>query len=160
LAAEVFDQQPAPLQRFLLATSVVRQVTGPLCDAILQWTHSERILAQLERERLFLIPLDGSHRWYRYHQLFADFLHDRMLQTCPDKMVVWRLRAADWYLQQGAAVEDAAGLALPHLVAARDWERAATLTEAAANRMLWRSGEIATLLHWLQQLPREMVGGR
>ena len=67
LVAEVFGQQPADIQRFLLATSILAQCTGSLCDAVLHQTNSQRILQQLEHEQLFLVPLDEAHRWYRYH---------------------------------------------------------------------------------------------
>lgn len=160
LAAEVFEQQSASMQRFLLATSILTQCTGPLCDAVLQQTDSQRILERLEREQLFLVPLDHAHRWYRYHPLFADFLQNRLSQTYPEEIAVWHCRAADWYLQQESARGDAVNQALPHVLAARDWARAARVIEAASGQMLWQSGEVATLLHWLEKLPHEMFDGR
>lgn len=160
LVAEVFGQQSADIQRFLLATSLLAQCTGSLCDAVLHRVDSQHILEQLEREHLFLVPLDETHRWYRYHALFASFLQDRLRQTYPEEMVVWHSREADWYLQQESAEGDAISRALPHLLAARDWVRAARLIEATAEHMLWQSGEVTTLLHWLGKLPQEVFGGR
>ncbi len=147
LAAEVFGQQPADTQRFLLATSLLAECAGSLCDAVLQRTNSQRILEQLEREQLFLVPLDETHRWYRYHPLFAAFLQNRLRQQSPDEMAVWHRRAADWYLEQASTdctEEDVVHRALPHLLAAHDWMRAARLIEAVAERMLWQSGEVRT----------------
>src|SRR5690242_16160572 len=112
LVTEVFEQQPADVQRFLLATSLLAQCTASLCDAVLQQTNSQRILERLERERLFLIPLDDVHHWYRYHTLFASFLHDRLRQTSPEDIAVWRGRAAEWYLAEESAEPDALLLAL------------------------------------------------
>jgi LuxR family maltose regulon positive regulatory protein len=160
LVTEVFGQQPAEIQRFLLATSLLAQCTGSLCDAVLQQTNSQRILERLERERLFLEPLDETHRWYRYHPLFVGFLQERLRQTYPDQLALWHSRAADWYLQQEGAEGEAISQALPHLLATRDWARAARLIEAASQRMLWQSGEVTTLLHWLEDLPPEEVGER
>jgi LuxR family maltose regulon positive regulatory protein len=160
LAAEVFGRQSEETQRFLLATSMLEACSGPLCDAVLQRTNSQRILEHLARQGLFLVPLDAAHRWYRFHALFAGFLQDRLRQVPPDVLAVWHSRAADWYLQGESAEADGPSRALPHLVAARDWERAAGLIEAAAERMLWQSGEVATLLRWLEQLPPEIVGAR
>ena len=160
LVAEVFGQQSADIQRFLLATSLLAQCTGSLCDAVLQQTNSQHILQQLEREYLFLVPLDETHRWYRYHALFVGFLQDRLRQTNPEEMAVWHSRAADWYLQQESAEGDVVTWALPHLLAVRDWASAAHLIEASSERMLWQSGEVTTLLHWIRELPQEVVNGR
>jgi LuxR family transcriptional regulator, maltose regulon positive regulatory protein len=157
LMAEVFSQQPAEIQRFLLATSLLAQFTGPLCDAVLQQTNSQGILQQLEREHLFLVPLEETHRWYRYHALFAGFLQDRLRRMYPEELALWHSRAADWYLQQEAAEGDAVGRALPHLLAIRTWERAAGLLESASQRMLWQTGEVMTLLRWLLELPTETI---
>lgn len=157
LVTEVFERQPADIQRFLLATSLLAQCTASLCDAVLRQTTSQRILEQLERERLFLIPLDEAHHWYRYHTLFAGFLHDRLRQTPPEDVAVWRRRAAEWYLAEGSAEQEALLLALPHLIALQDWARAARLIEEAAERMLWQKGEMTTLLHWLGMFPPAVV---
>jgi LuxR family maltose regulon positive regulatory protein len=163
LVAEVFGHQAEHVQRFLLATSLLAECTGSLCDAVLHQSNSQCVLEQLEREHLFLVPLDETHRWYRYHALFAEFLRDRLRQTAPEAMAVWHSRAVDWYLHQESAESakgDALNRALPHLIAVRDWARAARLIEEACTRMLWHSGEFATLLHWLEKLPKEVIDGR
>jgi LuxR family transcriptional regulator, maltose regulon positive regulatory protein len=155
LVSEVFGQQPDEIQRFLLATSLLAECTGSLCDAVLQQANSQCILLQLEREHLFLFPLEETHRWFRYHALFVGFLQDRLRHTYPEKVAGWHNRAADWYLQQSEP--DAVSRALPHLLATRAWERAACLIEAVSPRMLWRSGEVITLLQWILELPQEVV---
>jgi LuxR family maltose regulon positive regulatory protein len=157
LMAEVFSQQSVDIQRFLLATSLLAECTGPLCDAVVQQTGSQDLLEQLEREHLFLFPVEQTHRWYRYQAVFLDFLQDRVRRMYPEEMAVWHSRAADWYLQQEAAEGDTISRALPHLLAIQAWERAARLLEAVAQRMVWQTGEVMTLLRWLLELPTEII---
>jgi LuxR family maltose regulon positive regulatory protein len=157
LATEVFERQPKDIQRFLLATSLLAPFSAPLCDAVLQQNESQRLLEYLERERLFVIPLDDAHHWYRYHTLFAGFLQDRLRQRSSEEVELWRRRAADWYLEQESAGQDAVLLALPHVIALQDWARTTQLIEAAAERMLWQWGEMATMLHWMDEIPRSIV---
>jgi len=84
LAEEVLQRQPEPVQRFLLQTSVLDRLSGPLCDAVTGQDDGKAMLAVLERGNLFLVPLDDRRRWYRYHQLFADVLRARVLDEQPD----------------------------------------------------------------------------
>jgi LuxR family maltose regulon positive regulatory protein len=81
LAEEVLDRQPEPLAAFLLETSILDRLSGPLCDALLGRAGSQQVLEQVERANLFLIPLDEERRWWRYHHLFADLLRVRLQQT-------------------------------------------------------------------------------
>jgi ATP/maltotriose-dependent transcriptional regulator MalT len=74
LLEEVLDRQPEPLRGFVLTTSVLERLSGPLCDAVTGRDDSQRLLEQAERANLFLVPLDGHRRWWRYHHLFADLL--------------------------------------------------------------------------------------
>jgi LuxR family maltose regulon positive regulatory protein len=157
LTAEVFERQPADVQRFLLATSLLTQFSAPLCDAMLQQTDSQWILEYLEHERLFLIPWDKAHHWFRYHPLFVEFLQGRLRQMLSRDVDAWRRRAADWYLAHESVDQDALLLALPHMIALQDWARAAQLIEAAAERMLWQRGEMATVLGWMDEIPPVVV---
>src|SRR4029453_2863283 len=72
LAEEVLDRQPEPLRAFLLETSVLERLSGPLCEAVTGRADSQRLLEQVERANLFLVPLDEVRGWWRYHHLFAD----------------------------------------------------------------------------------------
>jgi LuxR family maltose regulon positive regulatory protein len=157
LATEVFERQPAHIQRFLLATSLLAQLSASLCDAVLQQTDSQRILEYLEHDRLLLIPWDEDHQWFRYHPLFVEFLQGRLRQMSSEDVDTWRRRAAHWYLAHESAHHDALLLALPHVIALHDWTRAAQLIEAAAERMLWQRGEMATVLHWMDEIPPAVV---
>lgn len=75
LVEEVLQQQPAAVQRFLLQTSILEQLCAPLCDAVTREPGSQRVLEELERDNVFVVPLNGHRRWYRYHTLFAEALH-------------------------------------------------------------------------------------
>ncbi|OQY18768.1 MAG: hypothetical protein B6I34_10295 [Anaerolineaceae bacterium 4572_32.1] len=108
----------------------------------------------MERANLFIVPLDSERRWYRYHQLFADLLRQRLLQAQPDQVSTLHRRASEWHEQNGFT-----GAAIEHALSAKDLERAARLIEQAAEAALMRS-EIATLLRWVDALPDELVRAR
>jgi LuxR family transcriptional regulator, maltose regulon positive regulatory protein len=115
LAEEVLDRQPESLRSFLLETSVLERLSGPLCDAVTGRTDSQRLLEQAERANLFLVPLDGQRRWWRYHHLFADLLRARLRQTRPERVGGLHHAAAAWCERHGL-VDDA----VRHALAAGD----------------------------------------
>ena len=84
LIAEVLDGQPPHIRSFLLHTSLLTRLSGTVCDAVLQTSGSASMLQNIERDNLFLLPLDVSRRWYRYHQLFADLLRTELHRSEPD----------------------------------------------------------------------------
>ncbi len=165
LGEEILQRQPEPVQRFLLQTSILKHLTGSLCDAVTGQLGSEATLEQLERANLFLVPLDDRRQWYRYHRLFADLLRHRLEHAQPDAMPALHLRASEWY--EGAAASptgasmDAALMAeaIEHASLAGDYARAARLIEQAAQPTL-ASSEVVTLLRWLDLLPSEVVHAR
>ena len=85
LADEVLDRQPSDVRRFLLDTAVLDRLTGPLCDAVTGRTDGRAMLDSLERQNLFVVPLDAQRQWYRYHHLFADVLRARLLDERPER---------------------------------------------------------------------------
>ena len=101
LVAEVLDRQSPEVREFLLRTSIVRRLTGPLCDALVDGTNSARRLVELERANLFLVSLDERRQWYRYHQLFGDLLRYELSLTLPDDVAPLHRRASQWYLRAG-----------------------------------------------------------
>jgi LuxR family maltose regulon positive regulatory protein len=149
LVEEVLEQQPPGLRTFLLRTAILERLSPALCDAVLE--HPDRpaqeTLTALERSNLFVIPLDGERRWYRYHHLFQDFLRARLAVEEPDLPPVLHRRAAEWY-----ASRDLADDAVHHALAAEDLDLAGTLIAAAYPSML-QSGEVATLKRWVEALP-------
>ena len=85
------------MRDFLLRTAVLDRLTGPLCDAVTGQSGGAAMLADLERANLFVVPLDTERSWYRYHHLFADVLHARLLAEDPDLVPQLHRRASDWY---------------------------------------------------------------
>ncbi len=155
LVEEVFQRQPQSVQTFLLQTSILDRLTGSLCDTVWQGAEpladSQATLEYLERNNLFVIPLDRERRWYRYHHLFADLLRHRLHQAHPDLVSSLHSRAGAWHEQHGTTAE-----AIHHALAAEDLEWAAHLVEQAVEATMLRS-EFATLLHWVEALPEELV---
>ena len=151
LIEEVFERQPVEAQDFLLKTSILDRMCGPLCDAVLNRTGSRDLLYRLEHANLFIIALDQTRTWYRYHRLFAELLRQRLQAS--DTLFEDELHrlASGWFATQGFIPE-----AIQHALAASDWNRAAALISDNSVPML-RSGELMTLLGWLKALPNEVI---
>ena len=155
LVEEVLDRQPPAIQRFLIETSILERMTAPLCDAVTSRKGgSQTILAELDRANLFLVPLDGERRWYRYHHLFTELLRGVLGQVEPNLAPILHRRASEWYAQQGSVDE-----AISHALASEDMARAADLIEQNAMGMIAHS-ELSTIAKWLDTLPDKMVRAR
>jgi LuxR family maltose regulon positive regulatory protein len=154
LAEEVLERQPEPVRAFLLETSVLERLSGPLCDAVRDRGDSQALLEQAEGANLFLVPLDEERRWWRYHHLFADLLQARLQQEQPARVPELHRNAAGWYERNGLP-DDAVG----HALAAGDAGWAARLIEREVDALLLR-GERGTLERWVAALPAELVGSR
>jgi LuxR family maltose regulon positive regulatory protein len=151
LMAEVLEGQTEGVQRFLLQTSILSRLSASLCDAVTGQSDSWTILQSLERANLFVIALDRKRVWYRYHQLFADLLRQRLQRLHPELIPALHRQAGEWWEEHGLETE-----AISHALAAADFERAAGLITRSLWGMLAR-GERATVLGWLDALPGEMV---
>jgi len=171
LVEEVLSRQAVPIQEFLLQTSILSRLSGPLCDAVTgirNWQMEnlppnnvvqppytgQQILEYLEHINLFLVPLDDERHWYRYHHLFADLLHARLQQAHPDWLPSIHLRAASWYEHNGQLSE-----AIQYALAAQDHETAVRLVEKISRGTLTHS-RLVTLLGWVNQLPRKLIWHR
>jgi LuxR family maltose regulon positive regulatory protein len=136
LVEEVLGQQPESIQTFLLRTSILERLCGPLCDAVLQGPSAsgQETLEYLERANMFLIPLDNERRWYRYHHLFAELLRQRLQGSAAslteDEVAELHVRASRWYEDNGLESE-----AIHHALIAQDFERAASLIELSWRAM-------------------------
>ena len=119
LADEVLARQPPQVRDFLLRTAVLDRLHGPLCDAVTGGTDGTRTLEDLERENLFVVPLDAERFWYRYHHLFADVLHARLLAEHPAGLPDLHMRASDWFATSGMVAD-----AVRHALAAEDFDAA------------------------------------
>src|SRR5579862_531198 len=154
LVEEVLRRQPEDVRKFLLGTSILERLSGPLCDAVRDGNGSKAILETLERANLFLVPLDDRRRWYRYHRLFADVLHAHLLDEQPDLVPELHRRASDWYEANGERSE-----AVRHALAGADYQRAADLIERAIPA-LRASRQESLALAWLEALPDEVIARR
>jgi LuxR family maltose regulon positive regulatory protein len=154
LTEEVLERQPDDVRSFLLETSVLEQLSGPLCDVLTGRSDSQEMLEKLERANLFLVPLDEERHWYRYHHLFADLLLARLQSTDPKRVPELHRKAAAWY-EEVELVSDA----LRHALAADEAVWAARLVEQHVEEVL-RRGEGETLRGWLAALPQEVVRSR
>jgi LuxR family maltose regulon positive regulatory protein len=151
LADEVLARQPTEVRDFLLRTAVLDRLTGPLCDAVTGRAHGNRMLEDLERGNLFVVPLDTQRSWYRYHHLFADVLQARLLAEHPDQVPGLHQRASAWYASQRMVAE-----AVRHALAAEDFERAAYLIEDALPA-LRRDRQDNLLLAWTRSVPESVI---
>ncbi len=154
LTDEVLAQQPKGIRDFLLRTSILDRLTGPLCDALTGQSGGQETLAQLVRANLFTASLDSQRRWYRYHRLFADLLRRRLEERDPDLVPDLHRRASLWHEAHGFPSE-----AVEHALLAGDFERAARLIEGSAEATLSR-GEVATIRRWIESLPDGLVQAR
>ena len=147
----MLDGQEPDLRTFLVRTSVLTRLSGPLCDAVLDTAGSASMLQKIERDNLFLVPLDWSRRWYRYHQLFAELLRSELHRAEPNIVPVLHRRAADWFRAAGL-VDDA----VHHLTSAGDIAAATDLIAAKWTAEI-NVGRLATVSGWLDLLPRSVV---
>jgi LuxR family transcriptional regulator, maltose regulon positive regulatory protein len=164
LIEEVLERQSAPVQQFLLQTSILDRLCGPLCDAVVGLEDEksgkessaphppfQSILENLEHRNLFLVPLDAQHHWYRYHHLFADLLQVYLQQRFPDQIPVLHTQAAAWYEQNGFP-----GEAIHHALAGQDFTQAVRLVTRNWIQTV-HNGNVATVRSWLDALPDSLV---
>ncbi len=150
LIEEVFEKQSPDVKDFLLKTSILERLSGPLCDQVAEQTNSQELLEVLEQANLFIVPLDQSRGWYRYHRLFAELLRHRLRSSSFSENELHQ-RASQWYEDNGFSSE-----AIHHSLAAQNWENAANLISENSDVMLKR-GEVLTVIGWFQSLPEELL---
>jgi LuxR family maltose regulon positive regulatory protein len=160
LGEEVLQQQPQAVQAFLLQTAILDRLSGELCDAVIgagespkggPFADSQAVLEYLERNNLFVVPLDDERFWYRYHHLFADLLRQRLQRESPGLVPELRRRASEWYEKSGQIAE-----AVGYALTSGDYERASNLIQQIGWTTFTR-GEMATILGWMAALPEEIV---
>lgn len=151
LHSEVMNQQPEDITSFLLKTSILDRLSGPVCDAITGGENGGQILKRLRDENLFLTSLDDESHWFRYHRLFADLLGQQLLVTYPEEVPVLYLKASRWFEGNGYYKQ-----AIDYAFRGDDIQRAADLIGDYAEETLKRS-EIATFISWVKRLPDEVI---
>jgi LuxR family maltose regulon positive regulatory protein len=154
LVEEVLQRQPDDVRDFLLQTSILDRLSGPLCDAVTGRLGGKAMLEALERRNLFLVALDDRRQWYRYHHLFADVLLARLLDEHKDLAPDLHRRASAWYEHNREPFE-----AIRHALAGEDFERAADLIELSIPR-LRQARQEHTMGRWLEALPDELFAAR
>jgi LuxR family transcriptional regulator, maltose regulon positive regulatory protein len=163
LLEEVLRRQPAAVQSFLLRTSILSRMCGPLCDAVMGdgSAQGSETLENLERANMFIVPLDDQRRWFRYHHLFADALRQRPGQGRAssagggaEAAAELHLRASAWYEENGLEIE-----AFHHATRAPDFTRAERLIEGRGMPLYFR-GALIPVLNWLRSLPTEVLDAR
>ena len=161
LVEEVLQQQTESVQTFLLRTSILDRMCGPLCDAVLHGdanryptpsASGQGTLEYLEHANLFIVPLDNERRWYRYHHLFAELLRQRLQQS--GNVAEYHIRASQWYEDNGLEIE-----AFQHAASANDVERAARLMESK-GMPLHLHGAATAVLNWLESLPTTVLNAQ
>jgi LuxR family maltose regulon positive regulatory protein len=148
LVEEVFQRQRPDVQEFLLRTSILDRLTASLCDAVTGQEDAQQLLEELDQANLFIVRLDESRRWYRYHRLFRDLLRTRRTDL---NLARLHLRAATWYEQHGLLDE-----AMDHAIAAEDWDEAERLLWPAAGQAI-NLGHFATAGRWFDAIPEERL---
>jgi LuxR family maltose regulon positive regulatory protein len=160
LTDEVLKRQPRPLQEFLLHTSVLERMSGPLCDALLdpvaRGAPGRETLQRLDAANLFVVPLDDERTWYRYHNLFAELLRARLQEAAAHHVPELHRRAAAWYEENGFAAD-----AVRHALATGDDPLAAGVIERQIMKMgTWSRVDVTMLLRWLQAVPDSIMRSR
>jgi len=163
LVEEVLQHQSSSVHTFLLRTSILDRLCGPLCDAVMldSTASGQETLEYLEQANLFIAPLDNERRWYRFHHLFSDLLRQRLHQSADSSLgddgkgvAEFHIRASQWYETNGLAME-----AFPHAVAAHDIDRAVRLIEGKGMPVHFR-GVVTPIINWLASLPKAVIDAR
>jgi LuxR family maltose regulon positive regulatory protein len=142
---EVLDLEPEDLRQFLLATSVVERLSGPLCDAMTGRDDSALILNELAETNLFVIPIDGERQWFRYHHLFQDLLQVELQRRGDHRIEDLFDRAAAWHEHHGDPAE-----AFEYARRGHDFDRAGRILLRHWDAFLW-AGRSATVMGWLDR---------
>jgi LuxR family transcriptional regulator, maltose regulon positive regulatory protein len=151
LQREALAQQPKAIQRFLRRTAVLDQLCAPLCESVLRSSAAAAQLRQVEARSLFLTPLDREREWYRYHQLFREFLLGELRRIEPDIVATLHERAADWYESN-----DLPALAVEHLLQTTDGDRTVHLV-TKLTPATYRAGRLSTVQRWYRAIGDENI---
>ncbi len=147
LSEEVLRAQSHNRRQLLLQMSVPDEMSADLIGYLTGTPNAQGVLEELERDSMFLVPLDSSREWYRFHHLFRDLLRFRLRAEHPELESHLLHKAAQWHLQRGNA-----DVAVECLMSARDWEAALRLILARGSEVFER-GEMATAIRWLSTVP-------
>jgi LuxR family maltose regulon positive regulatory protein len=155
LTDEILERQPSDIQTFLLYTSILDKLSASLCDAVIAGlSNAQVLLEQLEKNNLFLVPLDQERQWYRYHHLFSEILRLKLTRSFPEMVTVLQKRAAKWFETNDMLEE-----AVFYTHAAKDDDGLMHLLERNVGPMR-KKGRGIVLRGWANLLPEEVVFNR
>jgi len=150
LIEEVLQRQSPEVRDFLLKTSVLERLSGPLCNAITGRHDGQEMLITLEKANLFLVPLDETREWYRYEHLFAELLQYRLeTEFGLEKTKALHRLASGWHEGNGFLEK-----AVEHALTAQDWEKTIDLV-MSMNPLVMYGG--STTYNWLRKVPQEVL---
>jgi LuxR family maltose regulon positive regulatory protein len=151
LIEEVLKIQTDEIKDFLLQTSILEQMSAPLCNAVLNRNDSQLILETLERSNMFVIPLDTERTWYRYHHLFADLLKQRLQLRSKEVIIELHNKACNWFVHNKMFV-----FAIRHAIAIQNHEKSIQLIGSVVEEM-WEKGHHVAILNYGSILPEELI---
>lgn len=154
LLEQVLIKQPPEMQTFLLQTSILERMNAALCQAVTGRGDAQSRLEALEAHNLFVVPLDDTRQWYRYHSLFAEMLQHRLRQTTSLDAAALHRRASEWLAAEGEYAD-----AVQHALAAHDFEMMAQILEQVGVQIAL-AGQPQTVANWLSALPEQMIQTR
>lgn len=147
LAEEVLGQQGEPVRSLLLRTSILREISPPLCEVLMPGLDSEATLRRLAGANTFLIPIEGRPGNWRYHSLFASFLQAQLRRESPEALPGLHRAAASWFTGQGRPVP-----AIDHLIEGGHMAQAVQLLASQAAPLLTQ-GRLRLLTRWFDAVP-------
>ncbi|MBK0402804.1 winged helix-turn-helix transcriptional regulator [Adhaeribacter sp. BT258] len=152
LIEEVLKVQPPEIKGFLLQTSLLEQLSAPLCNAVLDRADSQAVLETLEKNNMFIVSLDAERKWYRYHHLFADLLKQRLLLYKEKaEVIALHTKASVWFEEN-----EMLPLAIGHMLQTQDYEKAIALLAGIAET-LWKNGQHASIMQYGDSLPEAII---
>lgn len=151
LIEEVLKIQPDHIKQFLLQTSILKQISAPLANALTNRTDSQALLESLENNNMFVFPLDNERNWYRYHHLFAGLLKQKLLTEDSSLTIELHNRAITWFEQKHMFE-----YAIEHALEIKHYKRALQILGGNAES-LWRNGHLAALLNYGELLPNDII---
>jgi len=151
LMEEVLKIQTDEIKEFLLQTSILEQMSAPLCNTVLNRSDSQQILEMLEQNNMFVIPLDEERNWYRYHHLFADLLKQRLNIRGKRTIIELHNKAIEWFKNNSMLL-----LAIEHAIVTENFEKSILFLGEIVESM-WKNGQHAAILKYGDLLPDELI---
>ena len=151
LMEEVLKTQSDDIKEFLLRTSILEKFSAPLCNTLLNIKDSQIIIEKLEKDNMFVIPLDSERKWYRYHHLFADLLKQRLQQSDKAAIITLHKKASDWFMKNALPL-----LGMDHSLETGDFEKSINVLDEVIEAM-WESGHHFAIMKYGDLLPDELI---